>query len=142
MNDIGEDYDDHYSACLRTYATLRIYPGELHPEQVTQRLGVQPSKSWQRDDSGKPGAKAMHGWFLSTHGKLSSRDTRRHLDQLLEPLLGVREAVLALQAEGARMDIMCFWHSAGQQGGPALSPKQLSALAALNIMVSWNIYSG
>lgn len=39
--------DDDYPTCARTYATLRIYPGEIDPTEVTGRLGIEPS-SWQR----------------------------------------------------------------------------------------------
>jgi len=154
MNEIGKDYDDNYSGCLRTYATLRIYPGEIHPQDVTAQLQITPSKFWVRDETlvaqsvqksiqkAVPGAKAMHGWFLTTHGRLDSKDTRRHIDMLLQPLLPVAGVVESLQRQGAAMDIVCFWHASPQQGGPALAPQQLQALATLNIAIAWNIYHG
>lgn len=150
MNEISKDYDDNYCGCLRTYATLRIYPGHIHPQDVTARLKVAPSKFWVRDESlaanpaSKPGAgaKAMHGWFLTTHGRLDSKDTRRHVDLLLEPLLAVTDQIALLQQQGANMDIICFWHAAPVQGGPALAPRQLKVLADLNIAIAWNIFVG
>jgi hypothetical protein len=158
MNEISKDYDDNYSGCLRTYATLRIYPGDIHPDEVTQRLGITPSKFWVRDETlvavpeqtaeqkpaqkASPGAKAVHGWFLTTHGRLDSRDTRRHVDFLLAPLLEVSAAIDSLQKQGATMDIICFWHAAPQQGGPALAPRQLRMLADLNIAIAWNVFHG
>jgi len=160
MNEIGKEYDDHYSGCLRTYATLRIYPGEIHPQEVSARLQIAPSKFWVRDETlaaipgqksaqkatsgtkAGPGAKAMHGWFLTTHGKLDSRDSRRHIDMLLEPLLPVAVELASLQQQGATVDIICFWHAAPQQGGPALSPRQLRTLSDLNIAIAWNIFHG
>jgi len=150
MNEIGKDYDDNYAGCVRTYATLRIYPGDIHPQDVTAKLRVAPSKFWVRDESiavdatqkPKPGAKTMHGWFLTTHGKLASKDTRRHVDVLLEPLLPVSNEITLLQAQGANIDIICFWHAAAAQGGPALAPRQLRLLADLNIPIAWNIFSG
>jgi len=150
MNEIGKDYDDNYSGCLRTYATLRIYPGEIHPQEVSARLHIVPSKFWVRDETlaanptqmKSPRAKAMHGWFLTTHGKLDSRDTRRHIDLLLEPLLPVAGELANLQRQGAAVDIICFWHAAPQQGGPALSSRQLRNLSDLNIAIAWNIFHG
>jgi hypothetical protein len=150
MNEISKDYDDSYSGCLRTYATLRIYPGDVHPQEVTTRLNIAPSKFWVRDEAlaanpaqkASAGAKAMHGWFLTTHGRLDSKDTRRHIDMLLAPLLTVAGEVEGLQQQGAVMDIICFWHAAPQQGGPALAPRQLQALAQLNIAIAWNIFVG
>lgn len=32
-------YIDEYASCKKTYATLRIYPGDIDPEEVTLRLG-------------------------------------------------------------------------------------------------------
>jgi len=154
MNEIGKDYNDNYPGCLRTYATLRIYPGEIHPQEVSARLQIVPSKFWVRDETlavipgqypaqkTSPGAKAMHGWFLTTHSRLDSRDTRRHIDTLLEPLLPVATEVASLQRQGAAIDIICFWHASPQQGGPALSPKQLRMLADLDIAIAWNIFHG
>ena len=153
MNEIGKDYDDNYSGCLRTYATLRIYPGEIHPQEVSARLHIVPSKFWVRDETlvalplqksekARPGAKAMHGWFLTTHGRLDSKDTRRHIDMLLEPLLPVAGEVANLQRQGATIDIICFWHASPQQGGPALAPRQLRTLADLDIAIAWNIFHG
>lgn len=150
MNEISKDYDDNYAGCLRTYATLRIYPGEIHPDDVTARLGITPSKFWLRDEAlaanpaqkASPGAKTMHGWFLTTHGKLASKDTRRHIDLLLTPLLEVAGEVQQLQRQGAAMDIICFWHAAPLQGGPALAPRQLLMLSQLNIAIAWNIFVG
>jgi hypothetical protein len=158
MNEIGKDYDDNYSGCVRTYATLRIYPGDIHPQEVTARLQITPSKFWVRDETlaalpvptaGQKaalgvghGAKAMHGWFLTTHGRQDSKDTRRHIDMLLEPLLPVAGEVEKLQRQGAVIDIISFWHASPQQGGPALAPRQLQALAVLNIAIAWNIFHG
>jgi hypothetical protein len=84
----------------------------------------------------------MHGWFLTTHGRLASKDTRRHIDLLLAPLQEVADEVARLQQQGAAMDIICFWHAAPLQGGPALAPRQLQALAQLNIAIAWNIFHG
>lgn len=150
MNEIGRDYDDNYAGCVRTYATLRIYPGAIHPHEVSTRLRTTPSKFWVRDETlagdgaqtPRPGAKAMHGWFLTTHGRLDSKDTRRHIDLLLAPLLPVSNEIHLLHEQGAAIDIICFWHAAATQGGPALAPRQLRLLADLQIPIAWNIFSG
>ena len=37
-------YDDDYGTCLETRATLRIYPGEMSPHEITNLLQLAPSK--------------------------------------------------------------------------------------------------
>jgi hypothetical protein len=128
-----------------TRATLRIYPERFEPEEVTKRLGIEPS-SWQR--RGEPWKSAvtpnrvypLHGWFLTTRGALPSRDARKHLDWLLERLVPRADAVQSLQADGCRMDICCYWASRSGHGGPTLSPGQMGELARLGLELWFDVY--
>ncbi len=133
-----------YPTCERTYATLRIYPEALDPSDVTARLGIEPS-DWQRQgESRKPGDRPakLHGWFLSSEGAVESRDVRRHLDWLLARLTPRADAVVALQAEGCRMDVSCFWVSASGHGGPSVRPAQMGELARLGLELWFDVYLG
>lgn len=130
-------YDDAYPSCVRTSATLRIYPGPLDPDEVTLRLGVEPSLVQRRGEPLGPGHKklaALNAWFLTTEGEVDSRDARRHLDWILDRLEGGRAGGLAeLRRGGAAVDLSCFWLSARGSGGPTLSPAQMARLVALGL---------
>lgn len=134
------EYDDEYATCHETHSTFRIFSQAVDPDEITVLLGLAPSESFFRGDvyDGSYRRKA-HGWFLTTEGIVLSRDSRRHIDWLLEILMPKRLQILTLQAKQVDMDISSYWVSAGQ-GGPALAPAQMAQLAELHLQVWWDIY--
>jgi hypothetical protein len=139
-------YDDDYGTCARTYATLLIYPVRTDPEAITQRLGIEPS-SWQR--RGGPMANSLRrpppvaeidGWFLTTKGLIESKDSRRHIDWLLDQIEGKAEELRSLLSEESRICINCYWATASCGGGPTISPEQMRRLGALNIELWFDVY--
>jgi hypothetical protein len=138
-------YDDDYGTCARTHATLLIYPVRTDPETITERLGIEPSK-WQR--KGGPLASSLRrppriaeidGWFLSTKGRVESRDLRRHIDWILDQIEGKTGELRSLQDEGARICVSCYWVSKFGEGGPTMSPEQMRKLGALNLELWFDI---
>lgn len=132
-------YDDAYGTCERTDVTLRIYPGEMIPELITQRLGIEPTSTQKvgqvfRNSLGRERTASINGWFLSSEGKVTSLDLRRHLDWLLDRVMPAKEPLLELQwRSGLDMDVSCVWWSAQGHGGPVLWPEQMARLAELNL---------
>jgi hypothetical protein len=84
----------------------------------------------------------LHGWFLSSDGEVESRDVRLHLDWLLSRIAPQAEAILALQREGCRMDVSCYWVSASGHGGPSVRPAQMGELARLGLELWFDVYLG
>lgn len=138
-------YNDVYPSCERVCAQLVIYPGAMDPEEVTQRLDIQPTEvnragEVARNSLGRERCVKLNGWFLSSEGKSDSRDLRRHLDWLIELLMPRRAPLLVLQeVEGLKIGINCIWWSAGGQGGPTLWPEQMRAIAELDLECSFDI---
>lgn len=139
-------YDDDYGTCAETHATLLIYPVRTDPEAITERLGIEPSK-WQR--RGGPMASSLRRpprlaeidlWSLSTRGHVSSRDSRRHIDWLLDRIEGKAAELRALRDEGGRISVSCYWVSRYGEGGPTISPDQMRRLGALNLELWFDIY--
>jgi Domain of unknown function (DUF4279) len=139
-------YDDDYGTCAETYATLLIYPVRTDPESITERLGIEPSQ-WQR--KGGPMAGSVRRprriaeidlWSLSTKGRIESRDSRRHIDWLLDQIEDKAATLRSLQAEGARIAVSCYWLSLSGHGGPTISPGQMRRLGALNIELWFDVY--
>jgi hypothetical protein len=140
------DYDDEYPTCLKTHAGLRIYHDDLDPERITGLLGIEPSKT-QVKGRGHTRSNGMEsrpapigGWFLSSDGVIYSRDVRRHVDWVLDKLLGKDEVLTRLQEDGYRMDIFCYWLSASGHGGPILSPAIMRRLGELELEIGFDIY--
>jgi len=138
-----DDYDDEYDTCSSTYATLRIYPNEIHPNEITQILGVEPSEfqvKGEKSPSPVLPIFPINGWFLTSEKQVKSRDVRRHIDYVIGKVIGKKNEILSLQDKDVEMDLSCLWSSTQGQGGPTLSPKQMKALAELNIDIWFDIY--
>jgi hypothetical protein len=133
-----------YPTCERTYATLRIYPESLDPSEVTARLGIEPTAWQRRGETRRPGSRPakLNGWFLTSERAVDSRDVRKHLDWLLGRVGPRADALLALQANGCRMDVSCLWVSASGHGGPSVLPAQMRELARLNLELWFDVYLG
>ncbi len=135
------DYDDNNQYCLRTYSPLRVFTADQAPEVVTRQLAINPSRVWHRGSTETAVARRLNAWFLTSRGEVDSRDTRRHIDWLLQALVGQDVFLQGLREAGGSTNIICFWHAAGlSEGGPGLEPSQMAMLAKLGVTISWNIY--
>lgn len=142
---MSQPYNDAYPTCERTYAELRVYPGDLDPVAITSKLGVEPTSSrtvgtTHEDSEGTEVTVPTSSWFLSSEGHVDSLDLRRHLDWLLDQLAASGDAVRELaQSTETDIAVWCTWRSAGGQGGPTLSPRQLMRIARLGIECRFEI---
>lgn len=141
MADKMTPYDDDYATCKSTFATLRIFSDVVLPTDITTRLQLDPTECFKKGDAmGSRGtSRKFNGWFLSSESFVNSRDTRRHIDWILAKIKTKTTEILTLHTDGAEIDISCAWVSTGQ-GGPVISPPQMSLLSALNIEVWWDVY--
>ena len=131
------DYIDDFSGCEDTYATLCIYSGEQQPETVSDFLGIEPTHMSCKSNE-KP--KKVNGWFLTSKGKLASKDSRRHIDWVLDQIQGVEKEISLLQSQQLKMYIFCMWASKNGNGGPTISPKQMKRLVRQGLEVTWDVY--
>jgi hypothetical protein len=141
-------YIDDYATCERTYVTLRVYSDTIPPEEISSSLGLTPTstqhKGRVRNPHGRrPIVQKLHGWFLSSEGRVESRDVRRHLDWLLDQISGAADELTRLTNSvtgGTRADISCAWFSAFGHGGPTLSPSQMERMGTLGIDCWFDLY--
>ncbi len=138
-------YDDEYATCARTHATLLVYPGDVDPREVTARLGIEPTRWQRRGEAGhRPGRPSwvapLNGWFLESKAQVESKDSRRHVDWLLDRLAAKGDAIRSLQAEGCTLVMSCYWASQSGEGGPTIPPAQMRRLADLDIELWFDFY--
>ncbi len=134
-------YNDGYATCVETRSSLRIFSDIVGPLEVAAQLDLQPTKSFTK---GEPFGKSQqlrksNGWFYSTKGFVQSRDTRRHLDWIIDAIEPRRAAIHALVELGCKIDIFSFWVSIGH-GGPTIEPEQMRRLSEMKISVGWDVY--
>ena len=140
------EYDDNYGTCADTYATLRIYHDDLDLKQISRLLNLTPTEAHRKGDTQR-GRRTGHittlrigSWLLRSDGAIDSRDSRRHVDWILDQLEGKAAIFETLRRQGCRTEIGCFWVSACGHGGPTLSPHQSRRLAELGLEFSYDIY--
>jgi len=134
------EYDHTYATCQETYSTLRIFCEGVTASDITNFLGVVPTKSFEKGESHSHTLRRRtNGWFLSTQDLSDSKDTRYHIDLILGFLEGKAGAIDELRARGCEIDITSYWVSSGQ-GGPELRPDQMVKLGAMGITVWWDVY--
>lgn len=136
-------YDTSYATCAYTHAWFRIMSPELDPDEVTALLDVVPSRVQRKGDvvpAKLDKVLSRAGWFLSTKGVLDSKDSRHHLDWILDHLKGRQAALSKLHDRGYLIDLCVRWDSKTGDGGPTLSPKQMCELADLDIEIWFDVY--
>ena len=122
-------YNDNYPTCTKTYATLRICS---RSSDVSERLNLNPTRTAINDN--------LNIYLYSTENIVQSKDVRRHIDYLIEMFKSKVEILNEIQSEKSKIDIMCYWLSENGNGGPILSPKQLTELGKLNIEIWFDVY--
>ncbi len=136
------EYDDKYSACSETFSTLRVYHDAISPSEITTRLGIKPTRQTVKGEKRGRGSKVFefNGWFLTSRETVDSRDSRRHIDWIVDQLWNTKEVIQMMLLEGFKIDITSFWVSNSGNGGPTISPYQMARLADLGIEIWWDIY--
>jgi hypothetical protein len=115
---------DGKTAAFNAFATLRVFGNGLHPDEISNALGLTPSKA-DVTESG------FGTWSYSTRGVLDNlrplEDHVLHIVQLLEP----RAAAISALRERFATQIFCYFASQSDLGGFRLSADTLSRLGTL-----------
>jgi hypothetical protein len=131
-------------AVTQVYAALTIDHERLSAKSVTERLGIQPSSSFEIGDPFLGGTKQREHshWSLDSDLPRDGSDLEGHLRQLLDRFLPLRADLGALVAEGYTLDWWCFISEENDQGGVYLSTGLLQDLAVLPVPLALDIYAG
>lgn len=136
---------DNYN-CYECYAQLLIYPGEVHPDEVSDALNLEATKVNVIGDTltnslGRVREIKLAGWFLSSECYVKSKDLREHLNWLLDKLNPVSDELKKLQnIDNVTMTLCCVWRSRYGHGGPVLWPEQMKNISDLNLECSFDVY--
>jgi len=133
--------DGSYDTCERACAELRVYYDEGVSQEITNLLGILPSRQRTRGEA-FPNAEggffqAKHtAWIYSTEQECKSLDLRDHLELLL---FRVDDRIKEVQKlVGVKLGVCCIWWSKGS-GGPTIASHQMKKLGELGLECSFDV---
>jgi hypothetical protein len=135
-----------YPACEATYATLCILKDDIDLESITGQMGFAPSGTQLRggetiSERGVHRVPRCGGWFFSSKKAITSCYFVDHLDYVVSNLLGKRQVLDALRADGHRVELFCLWVLGDRiGGGPLLTPEMMRSWVMLDLPIEFDVY--
>jgi hypothetical protein len=131
---------------IRFNIALRIYSGDMTPNLVSAALAIDATSAVSVKPIAEPlgcdrfRLGKLNGWFLSSEGRVESRDPRQHLDWFFDRIESIRAKLIPLlQAPDVRAEVSTIvWSKNGSH--LLLTHGDVSKLAALGIPV-WFSYA-
>jgi len=127
---------------VKAYATLRFAGGELEPREISDVLGVEPTRAYRKGERYYAGpltgelAGRTGVWLLSTDDVDSGSDLDRRLSYLVKLMFEnepSRAAALSqlLARRGLKARVWCFWHGTAGARAPSIPGPVLDAFKQL-----------
>jgi hypothetical protein len=124
------------------YATLILRGKGLNPQEVTDSLGLSPSRSFKRGDwRNEIDRWKDNFWSLSSQNKVQSNNLTIHLDWLMNQFEPVKLRFLEiLNGENIEAEISCFWILPTDHENLVLSAELIEKITDLGLSLSMDIY--
>jgi hypothetical protein len=139
---ITDEHGNYTPERVRARARLTVLSDDLHPEELTRRMGIDPDRSWRKGDltrARRP--QPHHGWELTS--RLSDdRPVEDHLADVLERTAPIAGSVAAMARDPAVHSVRLMLSRSGDNWNPGLtiSPEAIRQLDGLGIGVDIDIY--
>ncbi|MGO9087440.1 MAG: DUF4279 domain-containing protein [Terriglobales bacterium] len=130
-------------------AAFSIFSVTLTPQEITQRLGLQPTRTHEK---GQPkGFRRKDGsisplilwkdsaWHLNAPLK-GDQDLAEHIKSLLDILEPIRDDIKSLSPECTLIRLFCGFSSGSGQGGFSLDSQTLGRLSKLDLPLVLDLY--
>ena len=127
---------------LETFATLRIFSGDLSPEAIEKKFGVKATSSHNRDPKSRYRShRDSNRWSWCTEQSVDSLNTLCHINRVIEQFNDKALELEALRSMGCTTDICSYMVTTGQ-GGPQLNLQTMRSLCCLGLTIWWDVYKG
>ena len=127
---------------MKAYATLRFAGDELEPREISDALGVVPTRAYRKGERYFAGPRTgeLTGrtgiWLLSTDNVVTGCDLGRHLSYLVnlifesEPgrAVALRRLIAGRDLEAR---VSCFWHGTAGEPAPSIPAPVIEAFRQL-----------
>jgi hypothetical protein len=127
----GEEPDEENYFCFS--ATLRIYGDDLPFEELSQRLGVQPTRSYRKGERRGPRSPcySRDGWLFQPP-LAETEPLERHIEALWEVVRPALDYLKALK-QHFKIDVFCGYRSNCDTAGFEVSHTCLQLFTALEV---------
>jgi len=127
----------------KSTVALRVFADELEPHEVTALLGCEPTRSYRKGDLVSPGRSAAtrkYGMWSLVCADSEPEAFDQQIQSLLARLTPDLQVWQSLAAE-YRVDLFCGYFMSDSNQGFTLSATTVSALAARQLEIGFDIYS-
>ncbi len=134
---------DRLSSMGRAYVKLAISSDSLTSEEITQRIGIEPTETFQQGDFIVETENYKHHhsanlWTFYTDSHCSSKQVEEHLKWLLdEQLYDKRQVIRDLQGDGATVSIYAHTNAFVSTNFMRLDSDIFQKLASLRVEVEF-----
>ncbi|MBI5842738.1 MAG: DUF4279 domain-containing protein [Chloroflexi bacterium] len=124
------------------YVSFILRGKDIDPQDITNRLGIKPSRSFKKGDYRSENKKWPHGyWELESTSYIESDNLRSHIEWLIDRLTPVKTDLKKLfQDISIESEISCFWILSKEHAGLELSHQLLNKIVDLGLKLELDIY--
>jgi hypothetical protein len=113
-------------------ASFRVQGSELRFDDITDKLGIDPTHTHRRGDPGRLSKQLPRDMWMLSSPLPETQELELHLNWLAERLLPRTEYISSLRRE-CNIDIYCFKTCYTEQASLTLSPQALGIFTQLSL---------
>lgn len=126
---------------FKTYAYFYISDFEVEPSEISRKLELSPTKTWQKGDTWLPNkSRENNNWEIHSSIDSSELFLDTHIKSVLDIIEPKHSQILSLREQGCDIGINCVGYYYNENPGFHLSAKLLSRLASFSIDVDFDLY--
>lgn len=124
------------------FACFILRGKNLDPQEVSDSIGIQPTKRFRRGEIRKGNKIWPHGyWELSSKNEISSIDLSLHLQWLVKQLEPSNDQLLKIiKQESVIAEIRCLWVLPMEYVNLSINSELLNKIAFLGLSLEIDIY--
>ena len=127
----------------KAYAYFRVAAENLPLAEITKALGVNPTESWSKGDSGLYNPyRPDSGWCLHSPLPQTNTNLREHIEALI-PLLEQKASAVRALSEKYKTFLVCVgYYDETASPGLSLSRAVIVSMASLGLELDADLYFG
>lgn len=126
---------------FETYAYFFVCDFEENPSEITDKLEIQPTKTWMKGDIGLTNKlREFNNWEVHSPLERSEIFLNKHIEAVLDIIEPKQVLILKFRENGWHIGINCVGYYSDEHPGFHLSSNIISRLAKLSLDVDFDLY--